>query len=66
MPPGAFTFIHDLFAACSQWLANSVCHIRPWRRVPWARLPTFGGREAESENRMFDQPIIIIGNFLLL
>ena len=28
--------------------------------------PGFGRREAESENRMFDQPIIIIGNFLLL
>ena len=28
--------------------------------------PDFGRREAESENRMFDDPIIIIGSFFLL
>jgi hypothetical protein len=28
--------------------------------------PDFGSREAESENRMFDDPIIIIGGFSLL
>jgi len=64
MKPFAVTSSHDFLLYCFQQLDSRAGLCLATRPVPWGRLLVSANGSAESENRMFDDPIIIIGPFL--